>query len=68
MNNTSFDTDLLECVVDLVVCCCHSVQPFFCGGGREFPVIVKVNSARLPAIYDLITLYRRRLGSSQRVL
>jgi len=50
MNSTSFDVDLLEGVVDLVVDCCHSVQPFFGGRGGEFIVIVEVNGARVPAI------------------
>jgi len=50
MNSTSFDVDLLEAVVDLVVDCCHSVQPFFGSRGGEFIVIVEVNGVRVPAI------------------
>jgi len=50
MNSTSFDVDLLEGMVDLVVDCCHSVQPLFGGGGGEFTVVVEVNGARVLAI------------------
>jgi len=50
MNSTSFDVDLLEGVVDLVVDYFYSVQPFFVGRRGEFRVIVKVNGARVPAI------------------
>jgi len=50
LNSTSFDVDLLEGVVDLVVDCCYSVQPFFGGGRGEFIVIVDMNGARVPAI------------------
>ena len=50
MNGTSFDVDLLEGVVDLVVDGCHSVQPFFGSGGGEFVVVVQVNGAGVPAI------------------
>jgi len=50
MNSTPFDFDLLKRVVDLVVNCCHSVQPFFDGGGGEFIVIVQVDGARVTTI------------------
>jgi len=54
MNSTSFDVDLLEGVMDLVVDGCHLVQPFFSGGGGEFIVIVKVNGVRVPAIEAVV--------------
>ena len=50
MNSTSFDVDVLKGMVDLVVDCRHSVQPFFGGGRGEFIVIIKMNGASVPAI------------------
>ena len=50
INSTSFDVDLLEGVVDLVVDGFHSVQPFFCSVRGEFIVVVEVNGARVPPI------------------
>ena len=38
MDSSSFDVDLFEGIVDLVVHSCHSLEPFFCGRGEEFEV------------------------------
>jgi len=50
MGSTSFDVDLLDSMVKLVVDCYYSVQPFFVGGGGEFIVIPKLSGVRVPAI------------------
>jgi len=50
INSTSFDVDLLEGVVDLVVDGCDSVQPHFSSWGAVFVVVVEVNGTRVPAI------------------
>ena len=34
--------DELEDLVDIVVPGSHSVEPFFCGGGAKFVVVIKV--------------------------
>ena len=34
--------DALEDVVDVVVHSSNSVEPFFCGGGGEFVVVIEV--------------------------
>ena len=36
--------DSFEDVVDVVMHCSHSIEPFFCGRGEEFVVIVGVYS------------------------
>ena len=42
--------DTFEDIVDIVVHYSHSVEPFFCGRGREFVVIVEVYGAWIKAI------------------
>ena len=41
MQGTSFVVDSFEDVVDIVVHYSHSIQPFFCGRGGDFVVIVE---------------------------
>ena len=47
--------DALEDVVDVVVHSSHSVEPFFCGGGGEFVVVIEVYGAWIKAIETSIT-------------
>ena len=42
--------DALEDVVDVVVHCSHSVDPFLCGGRADFVVIIEVYDAWIKAI------------------
>ena len=42
--------DALEDVVDVVMHRSHSVEPFFCGGGGEFVVVIEVYSVWTKAI------------------
>ena len=42
--------DALEDVVDVVVHCSHSVEPFFCSGRGEFIVVIEVYDAWIKAI------------------
>ena len=42
--------DALEDVVDVVVHCSHSVEPFFCGWRGEFVVVIAVCGAWINAI------------------
>ena len=46
----SFMVDALEDVVDMVVHCGHSVEPVFCGGVREFVVVIDWYSACIKSI------------------
>ena len=46
----SFMVDALEDVVDVVMHSSHSVEPFFCGGGGEFVVVIEVYGAWIKAI------------------
>ena len=41
--------DALEDVVDVVVHCSHSVEPFFCGWRGEFAVVIEVYGAWIKA-------------------
>ena len=41
--------DALEDVVDVIVHCSHSVEPFFCGGRGELVVVIEVYSAWIEA-------------------
>ena len=50
MKCTLFEVDLLEDIMDVVVCSCHSVQLFCCGGGGEFVVVIKVYGAWIKAV------------------
>ena len=50
INSTSFDVDLFEGMLNLVVDCCHSGQPFFSGGRGEFIVIIMMDGAMVSAI------------------
>ena len=50
MQVASFMVDTLEDLVDMVVHCSHSVEPFFCGGGGELVFIIEVYSAWIKAI------------------
>ena len=52
MQGALFLVDAFEDVVDMVVHCCHSVEPFFCGRGGEFVVIIKLYSACIKAIVN----------------
>ena len=40
----------LEDVMDMFVHCSYSVEPFFCGGGVEFVVIIELYDAWINAI------------------
>ena len=42
MKGILFVLELLVAVVDMVVCCSYSIQPFFCGGREEFIVVIEV--------------------------
>ena len=42
--------DIFEDVVDMVMYCSHSVEPFFCGGRGEFVVVIEVYGAWIKAI------------------
>jgi len=48
--STSLVVDLLEGIVNLVVYCCHAVEPFLGGRRGEFMVIREVYSVRVKAI------------------
>ena len=50
MQGALFIVDVLEDVVDMVVHCSHSVEPFFCSGGGEFVVVIEVYSAWIKAM------------------
>ena len=47
--------DTHEHVVDMVGHCSHSVKPFFCGGGVEFVVVIKLHGAWIKAILNAIS-------------
>ena len=49
MKGASFMVDSFE-NVDMVVHCSYSIQPFFCGRGRELVVVIKVYGAWVKAI------------------
>ena len=40
IQHASFIVDTFEDVVDMVVHCSHSGEPFFCGGRGEFMVLI----------------------------
>ena len=42
--------DALEDVMDMVVYCSHSVEPFFCGWRVEFVLVIEVYGAWIKAI------------------
>ena len=42
--------DAFADVVDMVVYRSHSVEPFFCGGGGEFIVVIKVYGVWIESI------------------
>ena len=42
--------DTLEDVVDVVVYCSYSVEPFFCGWRGEFVLVIEVYGAWIKAI------------------
>ena len=42
MQGASFIVDVLEHVMDVVVHCSHSVEPFFFSGRAEFVVVIEV--------------------------
>ena len=42
--------DVLEAVIDVVVHCSHSVEPFFRGGRGEFVVVIEVYGEWIKAI------------------
>ena len=46
----SFVVDLFEDVVDVVMHCSHSVEPFFCSEGGEFVVVIELCGACIKAI------------------
>ena len=46
----SFVVDSFEHVVDVVMQCTHSVEPFFCSGGGEFVVVIEVYGTWIKAI------------------
>ena len=50
MQRALFIVDMLEDVVHIVVHCSHSVKLFFCGGGGEFVVVMKVYGMWITAI------------------
>ena len=50
MQGATFIVDALEDLVDVVVQCSHSVEPFFCGWRGEFAVIIEVYGAWIKAI------------------
>ena len=50
MQGAAFMVDMFEDVVDMVVHYSQSVEPFFCGGGGEFVVVIKVYGAGIKAI------------------
>ena len=45
-----FMVDAFEDVVDMVVHCSHSVEPFFCSRGGEFVVVIEVYGGWIKAI------------------
>ena len=62
MQRASFMVDALVDVVDVVVHCSHSVEPFFCGRGGQFVAVIEVYGAW---IKDIETSIRREfVGSS----
>ena len=50
MKGASYRVDALEDVVDVVVHCSYSVEPFFCSGRGEFVVVIEVCGAWIKAI------------------
>ena len=48
--------DMHEDVVDMVVHCSHSVEPFFCSWGEEFVVVVEAYGARIKAIENSVAV------------
>ena len=42
--------DTLDDLVDIIVHCSPSVEPFFCGGGGKFVVVIEVYGAWIKAI------------------
>ena len=47
--------DALEDVVDVVVYCSQSVEPFFCGWRGEFVIVIEVYGAWIKAIETSIS-------------
>ena len=54
MQGASFMVDVLDDIVDIVVQCSHSVEPFFCGGGGEFVVVIQVYGVWIKAIETFV--------------
>ena len=50
IKGTLFVVYVFENVVDMVVYCSHSVNPFFCSGRAEIGIIIKVNDALIEAM------------------
>ena len=50
MQGTSFMINTVEDLVDMVMYCNYSVQPFFCDGGGVFIVVIEVYGACIKAI------------------
>ena len=50
MQGASFVVDAFQDVVDVVVHCSHSVEPFFCGWRGESVVVIEVYGACIKAI------------------
>ena len=42
MQGALFMVDTLKDIVDVIVHCSHSVEPFYCGGRGEFVVVIEV--------------------------
>ena len=50
MQGALFMVDALKDVMNMVVYCSYSVEPFFCGRGGEFVVVIEVCGAWIEAI------------------
>ena len=50
MKVASFVVHSFEYIVHMFIHCSHSVEPFFCGGGGEFVVVIEVYGAWIKAI------------------
>ena len=50
MNGTSFDIDLFEGIVNLVIHSCYLDKPFFCSRGRDFEVVSELFCSRVEAV------------------
>ena len=50
MKVASFVVDLFEDIIDVVIHCSYSAEPFFCSRGGEFVVVIEVYGAWIQAI------------------